>query len=37
VQLLGCVRILQTFLAVVFGLFFNWFRAPALRADWAAG
>lgn len=29
-QLPGGLRILQTFPAVVFGLFFNWFRAPAL-------
>ncbi|HEV7855906.1 MAG TPA: sodium:solute symporter, partial [Herminiimonas sp.] len=36
-QLLGGVWILQTFPAVVFGLFFNWFRAPALLAGWAAG
>ena len=36
-QLLGGVWILQTFPAVVFGLFFKWFRAPALLAGWAAG
>ncbi|HEV7856044.1 MAG TPA: sodium:solute symporter, partial [Herminiimonas sp.] len=36
-QLLGGVWILQTFPAVVFGLFFNWYRAPALLAGWAAG
>lgn len=36
-QLLGGVWILQTFPAVVFGLFFGWFRAPALLAGWAAG
>jgi SSS family solute:Na+ symporter len=36
-QLLGGVYILQTFPAVVFGLFFNWFRAPALLLGWAAG
>jgi SSS family solute:Na+ symporter len=36
-QLLGGLWILQTFPAVVFGLFFNWFRAPALLAGWAAG
>jgi SSS family solute:Na+ symporter len=36
-QLLGGVWILQTFPAVVFGLFFNWFRAPALLAGWAVG
>jgi SSS family solute:Na+ symporter len=28
---------LQTFPAVVFGLFFYWFRAPALLAGWAVG
>lgn len=36
-QLLGGLWILQTFPAVVFGLFFKWFRAPALLAGWAAG
>src|SRR6201747_2465664 len=36
-QLLGGLWILQTFPAVVFGLFFNWFRAPALLAGWAFG
>lgn len=36
-QLLGGVWILQTFPAVVFGLFFGWFRAPALLAGWAVG
>jgi SSS family solute:Na+ symporter len=36
-QLLGGVWILQTFPAVVFGLFFNWFRAPALLLGWAVG
>jgi SSS family solute:Na+ symporter len=36
-QLLGGVWILQTFPAVVFGLFFSWFRAPALLAGWAVG
>ena len=36
-QLLGGVWILQTFPAVVFGLFFAWFRAPALLTGWAAG
>jgi SSS family solute:Na+ symporter len=36
-QLLGGVWILQTFPAVVFGLFFNWFRAPALLTGWAVG
>jgi SSS family solute:Na+ symporter len=36
-QLLGGLWILQTFPAVVFGLFFSWFRAPALLAGWAVG
>ena len=36
-QLLGGLWILQTFPAVVFGLFFNWFRAPALLLGWAVG
>jgi len=36
-QLLGGVWILQTFPAVVFGLFFAWFRAPALLVGWAVG
>lgn len=36
-QLLGGLWILQTFPAVVFGLFFRWFRAPALLTGWAAG
>jgi SSS family solute:Na+ symporter len=36
-QLLGGVWIVQTFPAVVFGLFGRWFRAPALIAGWAAG
>jgi len=36
-QLLGGLWILQTFPAVVFGLFFNWFRAPALLMGWAVG
>src|SRR5258708_8627414 len=36
-QLLGGVWIVQTFPAVVFGLFGRWFRAPALLAGWAAG
>jgi len=36
-QLLGGVWILQTFPAVVFGLFLNWFRASALLAGWAVG
>ena len=34
-QLLGGVWIVQTFPAIVFGLFFRWFRAPALMAGWA--
>jgi len=36
-QLLGGVWILQTFPAVVFGLFVSWFRGPALLAGWAVG
>ncbi|MGN6388646.1 MAG: monocarboxylate uptake permease MctP, partial [Burkholderiaceae bacterium] len=36
-QLLGGVWILQTFPAVVFGLFSRWFRAPALLVGWAVG
>nr|WP_198086359.1 sodium:solute symporter family protein [Variovorax sp. E3] len=36
-QLLGGLWILQTFPSVVFGLFFGWFRAPALLAGWAVG
>ena len=36
-QLLGGVWILQTFPAVVFGLFFKWYRAPALLTGWAVG
>jgi SSS family solute:Na+ symporter len=36
-QLLGGLWILQTFPAVVFGLFTNWFRAPGLLAGWAVG
>jgi len=36
-QLLGGLWILQTFPAVVFGLFTKWFRAPALLAGWATG
>jgi SSS family solute:Na+ symporter len=36
-QLLGGVWILQTFPAIVFGLFFRWFRAPALLAGWVVG
>src|SRR6201988_460882 len=36
-QLLGGLWILQTFPAVIFGLFSNYFRAPALLAGWAVG
>jgi SSS family solute:Na+ symporter len=36
-QLLGGVWILQTLPALVFGLFFSWFRAPALLLGWLAG
>jgi SSS family solute:Na+ symporter len=36
-QLLGGLWILQTLPSVVFGLFTNWFRAPALLAGWACG
>jgi SSS family solute:Na+ symporter len=36
-QLLGGMWILQTLPAVVFGLFSNWLRAPALLAGWAVG
>jgi SSS family solute:Na+ symporter len=36
-QLLGGVWILQTFPAVVFGLFLGWFRGGALLTGWAAG
>ena len=36
-QLLGGLWVLQTFPAVVFGLFTHWFRAPALLAGWAVG
>jgi len=36
-QLLGGLWILQTFPSVVFGLFVDWFTAPALLAGWAAG
>ena len=36
-QLLGGMWILQTFPAVVFGLFGGWFRAPGLLAGWAVG
>src|SRR6267142_2611502 len=36
-QLLGGVWILQTLPALVFGLYFNWFRAPALLLGWLVG
>jgi SSS family solute:Na+ symporter len=36
-QLLGGLWILQTFPAVVFGLFTGWFRGRALLAGWAVG
>jgi SSS family solute:Na+ symporter len=36
-QLLGGLWILQTLPAVIFGLFTNWFRAPALLSGWACG
>ncbi len=36
-QLLGGLWILQTFPAVVFGLFTRWFRGGALLAGWAVG
>lgn len=36
-QLLGGLWILQTFPSVVFGLFTNWFRAPALLLGWLVG
>jgi SSS family solute:Na+ symporter len=36
-QLLGGVWIMQTFPAVVFGLFMNWFGSRALLAGWAVG
>ena len=36
-QLLGGLWILQTFPAVVFGLFAEWFTAPALLLGWLAG
>ena len=36
-QLLGGMWILQTFPAVVFGLYTGWFKAPALLAGWAVG
>src|SRR6201990_32626 len=36
-QLLGGLWILQTFSALVFGLFTRWFRAEGLLLGWAAG
>jgi SSS family solute:Na+ symporter len=36
-QLLGGLWILQTLPALVFGLYFNWFSAPALLCGWAVG
>jgi SSS family solute:Na+ symporter len=36
-QLLGGLCILQTFPSVVFGLYTEWFRAPALLLGWAVG
>jgi len=36
-QLLGGMWILQTFPAVVFGLFFGWFGARSLLTGWAVG
>jgi len=36
-QLLDGVWILQTFPALVFGLYTNWFRAPGLIAGWFVG
>ena len=36
-QLLGGLWILQTFPAVVFGLYTAWFKAPALLLGWAVG
>jgi SSS family solute:Na+ symporter len=36
-QLLGGLWILQTFPALVFGLFTRWFRAEALLLGWAVG
>lgn len=36
-QLLGGIWILQTLPALIFGLFSNWFRAPALLAGWVVG
>ncbi|MEJ0092533.1 MAG: sodium:solute symporter [Methylocella sp.] len=36
-QLLGSLWILQTFPALIFGLFTSWFRAPGILAGWATG
>ncbi len=36
-QLLGGIWILQTLPALIFGLYTNWFRAPALLVGWAVG
>lgn len=36
-QLLGGIWILQTLPALVFGLYTNWFKAPALLAGWFVG
>jgi SSS family solute:Na+ symporter len=36
-QLLGGLWILQTFAALIFGLYTSWFRAHGLLAGWAAG
>jgi solute:Na+ symporter, SSS family len=36
-QLLGGLWILQTFPALVFGLYLEWFQAPSLLAGWAVG
>ncbi len=36
-QLLGGIWILQTFPAIVFGLYTRWFRASSLLAGWAVG
>ncbi len=36
-QLLGGLWILQTFPALIFGLYTGWFKAPGLLAGWAAG
>jgi SSS family solute:Na+ symporter len=36
-QLIGGLCILQTFPSVVFGLYTNWYRAPALLLGWAVG